>query len=102
MSRGSFLLTEQARLDLHSIAEYLLDQAGVAIAHAVINEFHRDFSLLGLFPQLAPRKPKLHKSVRIWTRHPYLIVYTDRTKPLRILRVLHAARDVNNLVDDGE
>lgn len=102
MSKKLFVLSEQARLDLYAIAEYLLTQAGVAIAHAVINEFHRDFALLGLFPQLAPRKPKLHKSIRIWTRHPYLIVYTDRTKPLRIIRILHGARDVNNLIDEGE
>lgn len=102
MSRGSFVLTEHARHDLHAITEYLLDQAGVAIAHAVLNELHRDFALLGLFPQLAPRRPTLHKSVRIWTRHPYLIVYTDRTRPLRVLRVLHGARDVADLIDNGE
>jgi len=102
MSKGSFVLAEQARLDLYAIAEYLLEKAGVVIAHAVLNELHRDFALLGLFPQLAPREPKLHKSVRIWTRHPYLIVYTDRTRPLRIIRILHGARDVHNLIDDGE
>jgi len=51
--------------------------------------------------QLASRKPKVHKSVRIWTRHAYLIVYTDRTRLLRIIRILHGARDVTNLIDDG-
>lgn len=102
MSNGSFVLAEQANRDLLAVADYLLAQAGAAVAHAVINEFHRDFALLGLFPQLAPRKPQLHKSIRIWTRHPYLIVYMDRTKPIRILRVLHGARDVSELIDRDE
>jgi plasmid stabilization system protein ParE len=36
---------------------------------------------------------------RFYLVHPYLIVYRSESKPLQVIRVLHAARDVQSLLD---
>ena len=38
------------------------------------------------------------KQYRFWLVHSYLIVYRWQTKPIQIIRVLHAARDVQALL----
>lgn len=100
MRKGSFVVTAKAKADLEMIARYLLEHAGESVAHAVLNEMHRDIALLALFPQLAPRRPHPLANARIWPRYPYLIVYADRGQTIRILRVLHGARDLPRLLDE--
>ena len=38
------------------------------------------------------------ESHRFWVINPYLIVYRPETSPLQIIRVLHGARDIENLL----
>jgi len=38
------------------------------------------------------------KQHRFFLVYSYLIVYRDKTKPLQIIRVLHAARDVQGVL----
>ncbi|NET56621.1 MAG: type II toxin-antitoxin system RelE/ParE family toxin [Symploca sp. SIO2E6] len=35
---------------------------------------------------------------RFWVVNPYLVVYRADTKPLQIIRVIHGARDIENLL----
>jgi plasmid stabilization system protein ParE len=42
------------------------------------------------------------RPVLFWTSGKYLIVYRPETKPLRVVAVLHASRDVATLLTDRE
>jgi plasmid stabilization system protein ParE len=54
----------------------------------------------------SPRAGKVRKDVtslplRFWAAHPYsnyLIVYEPDSKPLRIIRILHGARDLSAIL----
>jgi len=56
---------------------------------------------LGRFPEMGDERPGLaDPPVRFWTiaRYRYVVVYRPDTVPPRILRVLHGARDLPNLL----
>lgn len=56
---------------------------------------------LGRFPEMGDERPELaDPPVRFWTlvRYRYVMVYRPDTVPPRILRVLHGARDLPNLL----
>ena len=56
---------------------------------------------LGRFPEMGDERPELaDPPVRFWTiaRYRYVVVYRPDTVPPRILRVLHGARDLPNLL----
>ncbi len=57
---------------------------------------------LGRNPSLGARRPGLTAGHYLWPlrRWGYLLVYTDRTDPPRILRVVHMARNVPRLLSD--
>ena len=44
------------------------------------------------------REELTDKRHRFFTVYSYLIVYRTETKPLQIIRVLHAARDLRNIL----
>ncbi len=66
-------------------------QAAVAAACRVINR-----------PGIGTTRPMIASRYRFWpiTRYPYLLVYDARDQPLRILRVIHMARDLPRILAD--
>jgi toxin ParE1/3/4 len=56
---------------------------------------------LGRYPEMGPERPELaDPPIRFWplVRYRYVMVYRPDTVPPRILRVLHAARDLPSLL----
>ncbi|MDT8316312.1 type II toxin-antitoxin system RelE/ParE family toxin [Roseomonas mucosa] len=94
--RASAVLTRQARHDLRAAIQYIGTEdlaAARALNDAVLQAARR----LGHNPALGARRPALaDERFRFWSlpRFSYLLVYTDRVSPPRILRVLHTARDL--------
>jgi plasmid stabilization system protein ParE len=90
-------ITPEAVRDLFDIWNFIAqdnpeaaDRVEAAIFHSC--DFLADRPLAG-----RERKDLTSLPVRIWVVHPYpnyLIVYDPAKKPLQIIRILHAARDI--------
>ena len=96
MSR--YVLSEPARRDLREIRDYIA-QDSVSAARQVLRELRLAFAQLARNPDIGHRREDLtDQAVLFWPVHSYLIIYRPHTSPLQIVRVLHAARDVPNLL----
>jgi plasmid stabilization system protein ParE len=97
-----FVLTPLAERDVADIWDYtsLVSRfAGAAdnidAADHVIGEIERAFKGLARAPGTGHYREELaDKRHRFHLVYSYLIVYRWQTKPMQVLRVLHAARDV--------
>lgn len=48
------------------------------------------------------RQDLSEEPLRFWMIYSYLIIYRPETRPLQILRVLHASRDVRRLLEEDQ
>jgi plasmid stabilization system protein ParE len=87
------VLTPSARADLLEIQSYLAERS-LDSSEYVRGELETAFDRLVESPGLGHRRADLtDRDYRFWRVFSYLIVYDASSKPLRIIRVLHAARD---------
>ena len=92
-----FELGRRALRDLQEVWEFV-SQGSFAVADHLLEEFYEAFEKLAAMPGIGHRRPDLtHRSVLFWAVHSYLIIYVD-SRPLRIVRILHAKRDVKRLL----
>ena len=94
-----FVLTALAARDLDEIWDYLAHEsieAGDRVCAALEDAMYK----LAKHPGIGHLRTDLaDRRHRFFLVHSYLIVYRWETKPLQILRVLHASRDVQALLD---
>lgn len=89
----AYAVTPAAGDDLLKIDQYL-SLHSVDAADAVSHEMERAFELLAAQPLIGHPRPDLTvRPFRFWTCRDYLIVYDPEAAPIRIIRVLHGARD---------
>jgi plasmid stabilization system protein ParE len=95
MSR--YRLTPKARADLLAIWSYIAAN-NVEAADRVEAAIHHACAFLAEYPLCGhTRRDLTTLPVRIWTvpRYPnYVVVYDPVTKPVRIIRLLHGAREI--------
>jgi len=97
----SFILTPLARRDVGDIRDYIA-RDDVAAAERVVDALEAAIGTLSENPALGHLREDLaDRRHRFWLVYSYLIVYRFETKPLQIIRVLHAARDARTLLDIG-
>lgn len=104
-----FVLTPRAEQDVEDIWDYIVDRGAadnIDAADRVIGEIERAFKRLAQAPSTGHYREELaDKRHRFHLVYSYLIVYRWQAKPMQVLRVLHAARDVRailGLVADDE
>lgn len=96
MSR--YVLTDSAKADLRQINSYLR-KASPAAARRVRAQFRAALRRPADFPLIGHRREDLTPlPVRFWAVYSYLIIYRPDQKPLQVVRVLHAARDLPSLL----
>ncbi|HEV3317896.1 MAG TPA: type II toxin-antitoxin system RelE/ParE family toxin [Candidatus Angelobacter sp.] len=94
-----FVLTAEAERDLDQILDYLVEDS-IDVAGRVLDAIENAFYKLAKAPNIGHfREDLADKQQKFFLVYSYLIVYRFQTKPLQILRVLHAARDVQSLLD---
>ena len=95
---NSFELTAAARADLLEIWEYIRAD-NLNAADKVLNSLHDAFVKLARYPMLGHVREDLADSEhRFFPVYSYLIIYLAAAKPIQIIRVLHAARDVQGML----
>jgi plasmid stabilization system protein ParE len=93
-----YRLVPSARKDLLSIRRYLRMRSADAW-QGVHSELRAAFQLLAERPGIGHARPDMPERVRVWSVYSYLIVYDPEPRPIRIVRIIHGARDVPRLTD---
>jgi plasmid stabilization system protein ParE len=92
-----FELARRAVGDLEEIWEFVSEDSFTAADH-LVEEFYNAFERLAGMPRMGHKREDLtQRDVLFWTLHSYLIIYTD-ARPLRVVRIVHAKRDVKKLL----
>ena len=94
-----YKLAPEAVRDLLDIWRYLKKEAGQETADRVEFVIRSKFVYLANFPGAGHwRRDLTSAEVRFFPVYSYLIVYRPETKPLEIVSILHASRDVAGIL----
>ncbi len=96
---SSWAFTPSARADLEEIWSHIAGDNPEA-ADQIEADIYAACDLLAAHPEAGSLRPRwTDKPVRFWpVRKNYLLVYRPEGRPLVILRIFHAARDVPSLL----
>ena len=86
-------LTPQAQADLEAIWLYTFDRWGPMQADRYLDMLFDSLEMLAEMPGLARLHPEITPPVRLHPRGSHVIVYTDASDTVTILRVLGARQD---------
>jgi len=92
-------LSVEALADLQDIWIYIAQDNPVA-ADKLESEIYQACEFLARNPRVGHKRPDLTKeTVHFWpVRGHYLVIYQRESRPLKIVRILHAARDVEEQI----
>lgn len=94
-----FVLTPRAEQDIADIWDYIAADS-IDAADRVLTALEKAMRSLAKTPGAGHGREELadqrHRFLLVYS---YLIVYRFQTKPLQIIRVLHAARDVQAILN---
>lgn len=96
-----FVLTAAARADLGDIFDFIYEDSPDA-ARRVLARLRAAMRDLARTPGMGHCREDLSdEPLRFWQVYSYLIIYRPETRPLEVLRVLRASRDVRSLLAEG-
>lgn len=102
---SGYRLTPSAENDLFEIWCYIARDSTHA-ANRVEEAIHDACAFLVRAPRAGQQRPDLtRRALRFWTVSPfkkYLVIYDPDTRPLRVLRILHGARNVRTLLKHAQ
>ncbi len=88
--------SKKARDDLLSIWAYIA-QGNPKSADKLLDEIDKNCSLLGKNPQMGQARPDISPDMRYFPVKNYLILYQEQSFGVEVIRVLHGARDLNEM-----
>ena len=92
-----FVLTPRAEQDVSDIWNYIADD-NIEAADRVVAAIENAILKLTQNPGLGHWREELaDKRHRFFLVYSYLIVYRPETKPMQVIRVLHAGRDIQSI-----
>lgn len=97
-----FVVTPAARDDLLEIRDFIAGDDPSA-ARRVLAKLRAAMRRLARVPHMGHLRLDLSpEPLRLWPVYSFLIIYRPETRPLEVLRVLHASRDVRRMLEDPE
>ncbi len=94
-----YILSPEAKQDLHEIREHYLKEGGARVARYVLAEIGRAFVLLGGTPGAGHSREDLTTDpMKFWPVFSFLIIYDPVPRPIEIVRVQHSKRDLATLL----
>ncbi len=97
-SHHSYVLSQEADKDLEGIFDYTADKFGVSQAIAYVSSFDEVFIHLSANPKLGRERNEIRQGLRSLVKESHVIFYRIMKNNIRIVRVLHASRDVVNFI----
>lgn len=93
-----FVLTSRAEQDIGDIWDYIAGDS-IAAADRVLESINQALHRLAKNPGIGHfREDLADRRHWFWLVYSYLIVYRFEPRPLQVIRVLHAARDVQSIL----
>lgn len=86
--------TQQARRDLRDIWHYI-DQNDTGAADRQLRRIAEKIVQISQVPEMGRPRPELGKTLRSFVTGRYLIFYELEPAVLRVVRVMHSARDIS-------
>jgi len=90
----------QARDDIDDIWNYIADD-NINAADNWLDKLDEQFALLTLQPLMGRARDELAAGIRSFPFGRYMIFYLPLPNGIDVVRVLHSARDVSALFDQG-
>lgn len=99
-SLPKYHISFESRVDLLEIWTSVLEASGsLSTADKVLDVIKDSFETLGHNPGIGHSREDLtDEGLKFWSVYRYLIVYDPRSEPIDIIRVIHGARDLENLL----
>ncbi|MEI8570424.1 type II toxin-antitoxin system RelE/ParE family toxin [Methylomonas sp. LW13] len=94
---GSVQRTAQSEEDLIEIWLYIA-QDNPHAADRVLDDLEQRFIMLADNPQMGRYRPDIAPELRYFISGKYLILYRTLTDGVQIVRVIHGARDLPNVI----
>jgi toxin ParE1/3/4 len=91
-------LSDAAKDDLYEIWKYVADD-NIVEADRLIDTIKRRYSRLETFPNMGHSREELGTGLRTITSGAYVIFYTVENDNVEIARIIHGARDLDELFD---
>ena len=99
MSR--YIFTEQAAQDLEDIWDYVAADS-LDAADIVARDIRAALELIAAMPGVGHRRKDVRNPrYRFWRANRFIIAYFPDTRPLQIIRIVGAQRDVRRLFDES-
>lgn len=93
-----YVLTQRAKQDIEDIWEYIAADS-LGAADRVYGSLENALDRLAKHPGIGHMREDLaDRRYRFLLVYNYLIVYLYETRPLQVIRVLHAARDIQSIL----
>ncbi len=80
---------------------YISEEASEAAASHFVAKLYALCERLLAFPFANAERPQLAPGLRVAFQKPYAIYYSSDTQSVTIIRVLHGARDLGAIADQG-
>jgi toxin ParE1/3/4 len=93
----SYRLSPQAESELEAIGDYIAKDSP-ANAERFIQRLTEKFVVLGRNPHIGRARPELRSDLRSFPYGAYLILYRIMEEGVEIVRVVHAARNLDDLI----
>ena len=93
----TYRLSPQARSELEAIGDYIAEDSP-ANAKRFIDRLTEKFIALGGSPRIGRVRPELRPDLRSFPFGAYLILYRIVDDGVEIVRVVHSARNLDDLV----
>jgi toxin ParE1/3/4 len=93
----TYRLSPQAETDLEEIGDYIA-QDSPANARRFIEQLTQKFVVLARSPRIGRARPELKPDLRSFPYGAYLILYRIIEDGVEIVRVVHSARNLDDLV----
>ena len=96
---SGYLVAPRADEDIFEIWRYLHQRAGIEVANRVEADIYRAFETLAQNPGIGHKRSDLTSHpVLFLAVYSYLVVYRPEIRPMEIVRILHAKRDLRNIL----
>jgi toxin ParE1/3/4 len=94
-------LSEPARIDLAGIWDYLFEESSELTATQFLERIEARIGQAARFPFSGAPRPHLSKGLRVLFHERYAIYYLPGEEEIVIVRVLHGARDIAAIAEEG-
>ena len=95
-----FIVSGIAKQHLFQIWEHFAETS-LELADKMQGDFYQAFANLATMPGMGHyREEVLDKRYKFWLVHQYLVVYLWQEKPIRIVTVVHGARNLETFFEN--